>query len=140
MKRRFLKFGILILFLFYFQLSAGAEGISFYNAGTGQEAEGFSGTESIYATVDLSEDSAWVVLAGYEESGRLQKLLHTKAVSGINNYTTPEVSVAGLDLVKLFLWDGSEKMVPVSDEVGVLKKIVKNMSYFLYNIKLVTRK
>ncbi|MBE7044720.1 MAG: hypothetical protein E7397_04270 [Ruminococcaceae bacterium] len=131
MKRRFLKFGMLILFLFCFQLSAGAEGISFYNAGTGQEAEGFSGTESIYATVDLSEDSAWVVLAGYEESGRLQKLLHTKAVSGINNYTTPEVSVAGLDLVKLFLWDGSEKMVPVSDEVGVLKKIVKNDCFAL---------
>ncbi|MBR5239732.1 MAG: hypothetical protein IKW04_04045 [Clostridia bacterium] len=114
-----------------FTVSAAVNTTVFYNALTNEPITSLDGVNSIYATTTFTgryEDNAVVIASHYDENG---KLLGVEFINPVEStigasvaYTTPVISVADTDILKIFAWTGVDTLKPLLKFPGVISRSI----------------
>ena len=114
-----------------FTASAAVNTTVFYNAATHEPIVSLDGVDSIYATTTFTgryEDNASVIASHYDADGKLTKVEFINPVESTIGasvtYTTPAISVADTDIIKIFAWTGVETIKPLLKFPGVISKSI----------------
>ncbi|MBP3448380.1 MAG: hypothetical protein J6K51_05115, partial [Clostridia bacterium] len=117
---------ILVSMLSSFTVSAAVNTTVFYNAANNSQITTLDNVDSVYATTTFTgryENNASVIAAHYTADGKLLKvesIVPVDSTIGASvTYTTPTISVAGTDIVKIFAWTGVETIKPLLKFPGV---------------------
>ncbi|MBQ7792407.1 MAG: hypothetical protein IJ367_02820, partial [Clostridia bacterium] len=119
--------------------------IVFYNAEDDSIVTTLADAEAVYAKISLNAESASVIAAHYEkESGKLLKTEYIETVTVMDGVaTTPDISVADTELLKVFAWQGTDTLKPLLLTPGVLEraevtekfeKVFPNTNTYLYRV------
>ncbi|MBE7019043.1 MAG: hypothetical protein E7413_04110, partial [Ruminococcaceae bacterium] len=112
-----------------FTASAAVNTTVFYNALNDEQITSLDGVTSIYATTTFTgryEDNASVIVSHYAANGKLTKvesIVPVESTIGASvTYTTPEISVADTDIIKIFAWTGVDTIKPLLKFPGVISR------------------
>jgi len=112
-----------------FTASAAVNTTTFYNALNGEQITSLDGVDSIYATTTFTgryENNASVIVSHYAANGKLTKvesIVPVDSTIGASvTYTTPEISVADTDIIKIFAWTGVDTIKPLLKFPGVISR------------------
>ena len=116
-----------------FTATAAVNTTVFYNAGTNEPITYLDNkVDSIYATTTFTgryEDNASVIVSHYSIDGKLVKvesIVPVESTVGASvEYTTPAISVADTDIIKIFAWTGVDTIKPLLTFPGILSRANK---------------
>ncbi len=133
MKKILTLLTILVMLVSILPLSAvasGETGIVFYNTADNSVVTSLDNLESVKATVGFIAKKtgyANVIAAHYNKNGVLKKTEWIESVEStagvVTDYTTANIAVADTAILKIFVWDSVDTMVPLLDEPGSICRI-----------------
>ncbi|MBE7018677.1 MAG: hypothetical protein E7413_02215 [Ruminococcaceae bacterium] len=100
--------------------------VSFYNEG-GEVITALDGCDTVTANITFTpteKNSAQVIVSHYTADGVLCKtepITTVSAVAGEENQYSREISVADTELLKVFCWEGTDSLVPLTNP-GIIER------------------
>ncbi len=92
------------------------------------------GCNTVTATISFTptqKNSAQVIVSHYSADGKLEKtesIVTVPATAGQTvTYTTPAISVADTDLLKVFCWDDTDSLVPLTSPGAVERVLLEDL-------------
>ena len=120
---------LVVSMLSAFTVSADVNTTVFYNAEDHSVLTSLDNVDSVYATTSFTgryEDNASVIAAHYTVDGKLTKTEFItpveSTVGATVEYTTPIISVADTDILKIFAWTGVDTIKPLLKFPGVISR------------------
>lgn len=140
MKKRicFAAMLIMMLGIFSYASVAAEESVVFYDAADDSQITEIGSAQSVWAKISFTapkDGTASVVAASYSKTGTMCGIAVFDSVTMQSGetveYTTPDIPVSDTDVLKLFVWDGMDSMIPVLSAPGMLKKSVPKETFAL---------